>query len=333
MDDRPTNEHILDLGEGRVLAYADGGVPTSNEVVIFFHGAFGVGAMSRIAPILEERRVHSITPTLPGWGESSAAPTYMPFCTYLYRIMTTLITTLHPDTSNLRLYIAGGSFGTVIAQILYGAPYDQFPLGRHIVGMLLLAPFSPPFVHKEFSQCLSFANYLMVGAPGRLLPFKLIPRLGKLMMKGKTDTREHAEQFLREFAFNKMTPEERAACEKWKVERGLKDGEEVKEMADGVYRSVKHSWAGFFAIPDIIQSDWGGYSPALLDDEHSKPVLLVLTHGDVETKKMGEWLGANLKNASIRYEAGGHIGSLFVMDSIWEDFMSRIPPVSSVASG
>lgn len=331
--DRPANEHLLKLTGGGVLAYAHGGNENSKDLVIYFHGAFGVGALdSTPLPVLEERQVRCLNPTLPGWGESTPTPPDTAFHIYLYQIMTELINHLYSDTTNLRIYLSGGSFGTVISQMLYGAPYDQFPLGHNIVGMLLLAPFSPPHVHHGFNQCLSFPNYLMVGAPGRYLPFKLVPRLARVAMQRKMDTREHAETFIREFAFTKMSPGERKACDAWKTRRDIKDGEEGKKMADGVYRSVRTSWAGFMALPEIMQSDWGGYNPSQLDNEHSKPVLIVVTHGDWETKKMGEWLGKNLKNAHVRYEEGGHVATMFVMEDIWADFMARVDPAPVLSS-
>ncbi|KAJ3529726.1 hypothetical protein NM688_g7812 [Phlebia brevispora] len=323
-DPRPANEHLLELPGGAVLAYAEAGNPASPDVVMFFHGVFGVGSIKRIAPIFEDNNAHFINPTLPGWGESSPVPADAAYHTYLYEAVTHLITSIHPDTEHLRLYLAGGSFGTVVAQILYGAPYDQFPLGRHIAGLLLLAPFSPPHAHKQFSQCLTWPNYLMIGTPARFVPFNLVARLGRWMLKSKVDTREHAEGFIREFAFTKMTPEEQEACERWKAAKGIEDGDEVKELADGVYRSVRNTWEGFMTVPSVFQSGWGGYSPADLDEQHSKPVLIVITHRDWETKKMGEWLGSQLKNAHVRYEEGGHVASMFVMDDIWSDFMTRV---------
>lgn len=326
----PANEHLLSLPDGGTLAYAQAGNPQSSDVVIFFHGVFGVGSIKRVSPVLENLLL--LNPTLPGWGESSPVPPNVPYHTYLYQAISHLISSVLPDTSQLRLYLAGGSFGTVVAQIIYGAPYDQFPLGRHIAGLLLLAPFSPPHAHKEFSQCLTLPNYLMIGSPARYMPFNLVARLGKLMFQSKVDTRRHAEAFIKDFAFTKMTPKEREACERWKAAKGVKDGDEVKELADGVYRSVRNTWEGFMRVPQVFQSDWGGYSPANLDEEHSKPVLIVVTQGDWETKRMGEWLGTQLKDAHVRYEEGGHIATMFVMDDIWADFISRTSPHRSSSS-
>ena len=325
MNEQVAEEQLLPLPDGRTLAYASTGTTSSSSIVIFFHGVFGIGtATSPLSPALVEKDVHFVAPTLPGWGNSSPVPSHVTFHDQLYLDITALLSHLRPDhTDELELYVCGGSFGTAPAQILYGAPYEKFPLGRCIRGMLLLAPLSPFPVHKGYTKCLSWSNYIAVGPPSRLLPFKLTSRLAKAVMKGKVDTPQHAEEFMEEFVLKKMSPAEKELCDKWKAAKGIKDGEEMKNMAVNVHRSVQKSWEGFMTVPDILHSTWGGYSPADLDDEHAKPVLLFLTKEDWEMKSMGEWLAAQLKSARIMYGEGGHVGSLFVLDDIWAEFMSH----------
>lgn len=112
----------LALNGGRSIAYAEAGDLNSNTLVIFFHGVFAIGNASRLSPVLVEKAVHFLAPTLPGWGESSSVPPSSTFASCLTEDMNALITHLHPDTSQLKIYICGGSYGTVAAQILYGAP-------------------------------------------------------------------------------------------------------------------------------------------------------------------------------------------------------------------
>lgn len=318
-----TGEKTLDLGDGLSLAYEETGDSTSSTVVVFFHGVFGVGRAAKLSPVLESRGVHFIAPTLPGWGNSSPVPKNSTYHDYLYHSITALLCHLHPSVDDLRIYLAGGSFGTVVTQILYGAPYDHFPYGRHIIAVLLLAPFSPPHAHKEFNQCLTWSNSLMIGSPAKIIPFNIVPRLAVSSMKGKLSTQAGAKEFIDDFVFKKMGRAEVEAFEKWKRDKELKDGEELNDMADGIYRSVQKSWEGLLITPSVFHAGWGGYSPASLDDEHTKPVFIVVTKGDKETRLMGEWLARTLKNATLRYEAGGHVGTLFVMDDIWADFMGR----------
>lgn len=321
-DKSQSKEEYLQLEGGRVLAYAHTGNTSSNNVVIFLHGVFGVGRVNpkTIAPVFIEKGVHHLAPTLPGWGNSSPPPASTTFHDYLYEVITILVTHFHPDTSSIKLYISGGSYGTMAAQMLYGAPYDVFPLGRQIAGVMLIAPFSPPHIHKNYTKCLSWANYTAIGPPSRYLPTM---KLGKVMMEDKVNTLEKAAAFIHDFGFKKMTPGEREAFERFKEKHGIADGETEKTMGEGVYSSVAKTWEGFFAVAKVFHSGWGGYDPTSLDDEHArKPVLLVMTHEDKDNKLMGEWLLKNMRNVRGRYEEGGHMASVFVLDDIWADFLS-----------
>ena len=320
------DERYLQLPGDRTLAFAESGNPESKEVVIFFHGVFGVGQVHKSRPpppIFEEKKVHYIAPTLPAWGNSSPPPSSQSFRDYLYEIVAALINHLHPDTTGLRLYISGGSFGTVPAQMLYGAPYDSFPLGQHIAGVLLLAPFSSPRVHKQFGKSLTWTSWMGIGPLSKILPGNLTLRLGSTMMKHNVNTPEHARAFIHDFGFKNMTSKERVAYDRWREIKGIEEEDVEKGMADGVYRSVKKTWEGFHATADIIHSDWG-FDPRTLDAEHSRsPILVVMTREDKDTLGLGEWLVAAYKNSHARYQEGGHIASMFVMDDIWADFLGR----------
>ncbi|KAJ3483262.1 hypothetical protein NLI96_g6442 [Meripilus lineatus] len=320
------DEKYLQLPGDRQLAYAESGYTDSLDVIIFFHGAFGIGTAHKYRsppPVFEEKRVHYVAPTLPGWGKSSPTPKSQSFREYLYEVITTLIHHLHPDTTGLRLYISGGSFGSVVSQILYGAPYDLFPLGRQIAGLLLLAPFSSPRVHKEFNKSLSWTNWMGIGSVSRILPGNLSLRLGSMMMKRNVSTPERARAFVHDFVVKDMSQKERVVYDRWRKEKQLTEDQVEEDLADGVYRSVEKSWEGFHAISDVIHSDWG-FNPLTLDAEHTKsPVYVVMTREDKETLLLGEWIVENYQNAQGRYEEGGHNGSMFVMDDIWADFLSR----------
>ncbi|KAH8106091.1 Alpha/Beta hydrolase protein [Cristinia sonorae] len=314
-------EQYLNLPDGRTLAYAHGGNFTSSEVIIFFHGVFGVGGVSRLPPAFAERDVHYIAPTLPGWGKTSPTPSSRSFHETLYKDTAALISHLYPQTNQLRLYISGGSFGTVAAQILYGASYEAFPLGRQISGLLLIAPISPPHVHEGFTRCLSWMNYFALGPPAKILPFNLTQRMGIAMFRKKLDTPEHAAGFIREYAFKNLTPEEREGCEAWKTLRGFEEGQAEKEIGMSTFRSVEVTWEGFLAVPSVIHSDWGGYDPRIEDESRKAPVLVVMNREDKDHKLMGEWLVSSIKGATALYKPGGHMASLFYLDDIWAQFL------------
>ncbi|PPQ69448.1 hypothetical protein CVT26_002858 [Gymnopilus dilepis] len=314
-------ESYLDLPDGRRLAYASSGDPTSSCLVIFFHGVFGVGVAEPISPSsVLAKGVHCINPTLQGWGTSSPAPKGVPYHVTLAKDTTALINHLHPDDSNLRIFVAGGSFGTVPAQMLYGAPFDLFPHGRNIVGCLLLAPFSPFKYHKDYTKTMAMANYIAIGPPSQWIPFNLFQRLAAHYLKGKLRSKATAEAFVREEIFDKMKDEEKAAFKKWREERGKKEGEVEARFASNMFRSVEHTWDGYMAMADICHSDWG-FRPDTLDEEHNRrPILIVGSEGDTMTPDaMAKWLAANYKNSRYRSLSGGHLAALFHIEDIWRE--------------
>ena len=317
-----SEEKLLALPGGRTLAYAEAGSVSSVTVVIFFHGAFGVGDVNRLSPVLLQKDVHYIAPTLPGWGNSSPARRGVTYAASLVADISTLIDHLHPNIADVKLYIAGVSFGTVAAQMVYGASYEVFPTGRNIVSLLLINPFSPFNSHRGYSKCMSWGVYLAFGYPARLIPFHLIPRLMKLTLKNKVSTPEAAESFLQITTFGKMDDAELSTLEQWRVSQGLEKGQVEREMAQNFVLSVAKSWDGFLGMAGVLHSDWGGFTPSGLDDEHSRrPVLIVSGKGDYMTPEgWALYLAENYKNAQMKSFEGGHLAALFHLDEIWEEF-------------
>lgn len=74
--------------------------------------------------------------------------------------ITTLIEYLYPHDPDLKIYLAGGSYGTVPAQILYGALFDVFPFGKQVMGCMFLAPISPLRLHKGHRKSMTTSTYL-----------------------------------------------------------------------------------------------------------------------------------------------------------------------------
>ncbi|TFK43376.1 Alpha/Beta hydrolase protein [Crucibulum laeve] len=312
------NEKYLRLPEDRILAYSENGNPSSSTFVIFFHGVFGVGNASDPNPILVQKDVHFVAPTLLGWGNSSIRKPSTPYFIQLAADITALIEHLHPDDPNLKLYIAGGSFGTVPAQMLYGASFDIFPPGRRLVGCMVLAPFSPFLWHTEYTKTMTTPNYIMVGPPSQYIPFRLLQHLAVIMMQGKLKTIEGAESFIRKTLFDNMDEEERLTFHTWAEERGKTTGQVQREMSENTVRSVRNTWGGFLEVSDVIHGDWG-FRPDHLDEEHTKrPILVVASKGDtMAPDAMAKWLASTYKN--VRYESvsGGHLGALYHLDRMW----------------
>lgn len=317
-----SEEKLLDLPGGRTLAYAEAGNTSSSTVILYLHGAFTVGVARRLSPAILEKGAHYIAPTLPGWGNSSAVPRGVAYATNLANDITALINHLHPNISDLKLYIAGGSFGTAPAQMLYGASYEVFPLGRNISAMLLLGACAPFRCDKNYAKSMSWSNYLMTGPPGRLIP-GLMPRLAKLYLANKFSTPDGAELFIRNVTFAKMDESERTTFAQWRVRNGKDEGEVERDMGQNVARSVAKTWEGFLGMADVLHSDWG-FTPGGLDDEHNRPpILMVAAKGDdMAPEAWSTYLVENYKNGRIKSIEGGHIAAIFHMDAIWAEFMN-----------
>jgi hypothetical protein len=318
-----SNEQILTLPGGRQLAYEHNGSPNSTKVVIFFHGIFSIGTADYLLPVVRDREMHSIAPTLPGWGNSSPVPPGTTFAAYLVSAVSALLDHLHPLTSAgpaPEIYLSGGSFGTAPAQILFGAPHDAFPHGRHIAGLLLIGPFAPFHCYPAYARSLTWLNWLSVGPPQRWIPLNLLHRMLASAMRATFRDPARVENLLRRALFDKMDDAERAKFARWREERGYAEGQLERELSANSVRSVASSWDGYLRTAGVLHADWG-FCPSTLDEAHAKPVLVVSSDRDEEAPRAhARWLVENYKLARLRTVEGGHISSLFEMNDIFVDF-------------
>lgn len=315
-------EHILPLPGNRQIAYAHNGPPTARTVVLFFSGLMSVGTAPRVPEPCRELGAHWIALTLPGMGRSSTRDRSVPYHVSLARDMTALLAHLYPDGAFDSLYVGGGSYGTVQAQMLYGAPYEIFPAGKKIVGCVLLAGFSPFKYHVGYAQTLTWQNWFSVGPPSQIVPFHLLQRLFKLIIGSKLGTVEGARSFLGQTILDKMDREERAMLAIWLGRNDLTEEQFLDNMARGVIRCCQN-WDGFMEVSDVVHSDWG-FEPRQLDDEHaSKPMLVVSSMDDHLGGSTNQWIVENYWSASRKVVPGGHISSLFYMDEIWQEIIDR----------
>lgn len=311
-------EHILDLGGGRQLAYAHSGPRASRLVIVNFTGLFSVGSVPHLPEPCRAAGAHWIHPTLPGMGRSSPRAAGDEYHVALVRDMTALLNHLYPAGDFDRLYVCGGSYGTVQAQMLYGAPYDAFPAGRKLVGCVLLSGFAPFRYHTGYARELSWHTWLSVGPPARLVPFHLLQRMVSSMLASRMKTVDGAKGFLDQVLYSKMEPDEQQAMDNFLQKSGRTREEFLDTAARGVVRCCEQ-WSGFHEVSDVIHSDWG-FEPAKLDDEHaSRPMLVVSSEGDPQGGHTNGWLGANYKSARVKTVPGGHISSLFYLDDIWRE--------------
>ncbi|UNI16461.1 hypothetical protein JDV02_002893 [Purpureocillium takamizusanense] len=310
-------EHILDLGGGRQLAFAHNGPPDSRTIVLFFSGLMSVGSAREVPVPCQELGVHWISPTLPGMGRSSARFSGESYHTALARDLTALLAHLYPTGDFDTMYVAGGSYGTVQAQMIFGAPYDLFPAGRKIAGCMLLAGFSPFKYHTDHAKSLNWQTWISVGPPSQLVPFHLLQRLTSSVLASKFKTLDGAKGFLNQTLFARMDPDEWATFAAWLKKKGQTEEEFITRLANNAIKCCQ-TWEGFIEVSDVIHADWG-FNPATLDEHHaSKPVLVIGSDNDHVGGSTNDWLVANYKNATLKIIPGGHISSLFYMDEIWQ---------------
>lgn len=318
-------EHILPLLDGRQLAYAEAGDPLSDTVVLNIHGLFTYGQIDtkNLAPVFSQKSLHLIWPTQPGWGRSTPAPAKVPYRTFLCGDMTALLNHTRPVPPKY-IYIVGGSYGTLGAQILYGAPYDQFPYGKHIAGLMILGPFSPFNQHKDYAKTFTLSSYLSIGPAAPYVPF--LSTLSRIAVSSKLKNVESAQAFLSNMFHSKMGDGDKEEFLEWRARKGGEEGQFEREMAEKMVKSVEFSWEGFKNTATHLHEDWG-FKVGGLDDEHTKaPVLIVCADkDDMSPPEMARWLDAHYKNSTVKVLSGGHLAAVTRMDQLWEEFLKPVP--------
>lgn len=312
------NERLLPLPGGRQLAYAEAGNPMSRTVFLFFSGLFSVGSITHLPPVVDKLGAHMLAPTPTGMGLTSPRHN-VAYHSNLAADIRALLDHTHPDGIDA-LYLGGGSYGSAMAQMLYGAGYDVFPAGRAIKGCLLVAGFSPFHYNAEYAKCMTWPNYFAVGPPSTL-PFRPLQRLMKPVLASKMSTVEDARAFLmKQFFSASIDAEERAALDKYLELRGETFDCYVTAMAENMVRSVAQTWDGFMEVSDVLHSDWG-FDPRTLDSDHAKPMLVVGGSLDTMGGATNQWIVDNYPNAVAREVHGGHVAGIVYMDDLWRELV------------
>ncbi|KAI9014235.1 Alpha/Beta hydrolase protein [Hyaloraphidium curvatum] len=308
----PTPTFVHALPAGGALQYSSAGVPASEKTVIFWPGLFGVAsAETRFEPLLKTRGIHWIAITPPGQGGSKFPPGAGPLATWLPAAVADLLRALGKKPETLRLLVAGGSYGTVHAQVVYGAPASAFEFAGCLVGALLMAPFSPFALHADYSRDMGWGTYLAVGRPSLYLP---VLRIASWITSSKLSTEEGALAFMKDTLFDTMDAAERERFAEWRARYGVAEGELERGMARGAAEAVAGGWECFLGCATEINADWGF---VLRELKGRGKVLVVMGKGDDRAPNgMGEWLVREYPDAEVVHVHGGHLSGLFEMEEV-----------------
>ncbi|KAF9222093.1 alpha/beta-hydrolase [Gyrodon lividus] len=321
-----TRELYLALPGGRTLAYSAAGTPSSTTVALYLHGSFTVGDASKPPKLFldEDKPVHYICPTLPGWGKTSSPLPGVEYVDCVTGDMSALLEYLYPNNADdVKLYVAGASFGSLPAQMLYGSPYGKFPFGRRIAGLMLVVPMASFRHFTDYYKTLDWPGYLFAGPIVKYDYFKIVPKVMALLMGTQFANADRAEAVLRRSLFDIMDDDEREVYRKWREDNRISEREVVRELAELAVRSVQTNWEGIRLLPGIGHADWG-FHPDTLDEEHNRPpVLVVSARQDRMAPEVHQrYLVEHYKNARMKYIEGGHLAPRYYMDELWDELIS-----------
>lgn len=219
--------------------------------------------------------------------------------------LTCLLDTINPDVQEI--YVAGGSYGSVASQMVYG---NDWKYKSRIRGLMVLSGFSPLYYHKD--AVLDWGNWMAIGPPSRL-PWQLGQRLFVAAMGRKLGSLDGARGFIRGTLFDKMGEEERGIMRAWLDGRGEREEDVLERMAEGCVLSVAGDggWGGFLEVSDVMYEEWG------FEPRQGGVVLVVGCEGDGIGGACNAWLGEKY-GGEVATVKGGHIGTLFCLKELWE---------------
>ncbi|CAF3294816.1 unnamed protein product [Rotaria sp. Silwood2] len=226
------------------------------------------------------------------------------------------------NNENLRITVAGSSYGSVFAQICFCTSTDIMPEITNVQSLIILSGFSPFKYHKEYTTGMSWLNYFTVGIPAIYFP-SITKLMGSYIQK-KTRNIEEAKGFLRKQLFDQMDDEEKASLRKSEEEKNKPSGWLIEMMSRNMCLSISKTMAGFNDIPRVLHSDWG-FDPKKLPSSPKRKVLIITTHEDkMAHMEMSMYLVESYPNAEIQILNGGHLGALFEFDTIVKNWLTNL---------
>eukprot|EP00834_Sanchytrium_tribonematis_P006524 NODE_489_length_6860_cov_1.209289.p3 type:complete len:303 gc:universal NODE_489_length_6860_cov_1.209289:220-1128(+) len=295
----------LTLSDCRLLQYTESGVLTSKKVIVLFHGLFSVGDAHAQHEFYKKLNVHCIAQNLPGWVQSSPWPKNKPVKEFAHDVDQMLKHVLK-DVTNHDIYVMGGSYGSVFAQIAAGNL-------EYVKHMMIVGGFSSFYRNKDYAKGMSWLNWISVGPPGYYFTF-----IGKMIaagIKSKIKTEEGARSIM-EKAMH-LSDEDKSLSKEWTIRTGKTLEGLIDKMSKDMMLSMKYTNVGYHQVPIFINEDWG-FDPEEISSKHIK---IICARNDKQAHmSMHEW-NAKHYETDLEIIEGGHLAAVFTIDQMIADFL------------
>ncbi|CAB9510732.1 expressed unknown protein [Seminavis robusta] len=314
-----SDETLRKLPDGRTLAYRICGETAANckQVVFAFHGALGTGDFDHWSYIFQKLGWLVISPTLPGWGLSSANPCYTlnHYAKYDIKHLTDHIfdTVLGSNTKLERSFLCIGiSYGCIHAIAC------AVHLSEQVSGLCLLGPHGP-FDDPSFDplQGMAFQSKLGLGTVGFYMP-SMTSITGK-MVQTSVSTPSKAREFVKTNLLDAMND-----AEKQHFAAASKDLQNKVASGEGIRDSLSVSIQGYVDIPVVLRS-WSVKDLQKIEC----PSHIFVANDDVQTPVHGaRYIHEKLQEYGKRsklteFDKGGHMTLVFCFDECLEAFVKE----------
>lgn len=240
----PLNDSFLVLKDRRKLAFQTCGVSAENEtkdtlLVLAFHGALGTGDFKISSPLFESLGWRVISPTIPGWGQSSPQEgrTLADWPHDVAQLLGSL--GIDPERKFVALGISYGCVHAIACAAYFGV---------RLQGLALLGPHGP-FDDPNFNPLagMNFPSAFGLGRVANSLPF--LGRMAGDYVRKATSTPTKARDFVQKMVLSKLSPieSEQLALAPAGVRGHLLSGV-------GMHYSLMESIVGYAEIPQVLRS-------------------------------------------------------------------------------
>jgi pimeloyl-ACP methyl ester carboxylesterase len=298
-------EATLQLSDGRTLHYQECGDLTAGYPTFVFHGALGTGDFSMHAALFHELGAHAICPTLPGWGPSS--PVAERSLLDWPRDILALADHLQiPATQTFD--VVGISLGANHALACAIRLPDRV---RKCLAMGGQAPYNDP----AFDAFEGMDMPMRVGVSAFSVAVPVLSKLAAWWVA--RETRQNAEQFVRENLLTDLCPEDRRYWDSLTPEQQQAF---LASLSAGVQKSLAHHHSGYTELARLLRT-WAPTDLAEIRDG-GRQVMIVGAEQDAYAPfSHARYFALKLPAASFVSLPGGHISLVFEFPQIFRRFI------------